>query len=96
MQPTRRIENAVAMSGKGKGMFESFDDALINSGETTVFTRKGTGPPLLLLHSFPKTHLMWHAIAPGLADTFTVICVGLARLRGERDASFDARSCTVR
>jgi hypothetical protein len=32
-------------------MFESFEEALINVGETTVFTRrKGNGPPLLLLH----------------------------------------------
>lgn len=75
-------------------MFESFEEALINVVETTIFTRrKGnsvgarddhsfgqrlrSGPPLLLLHGFPETHLMWHAIAPRLADTFTVICADL-------------------
>jgi haloacetate dehalogenase len=59
-------------------MFESFEEALINVGETTVFTRrKGNGRPLLLLHGFPETHLMWHAVAPRLADTFTVVCADL-------------------
>src|SRR3954468_3872027 len=38
---------------------------------------KGDGPPLLLLHGFPQTHLMWHAVAPGLAERFTVVAVDL-------------------
>jgi haloacetate dehalogenase len=47
-------------------------------GETTVFTRrKGNGPPLLLLHGFPETHLVWRAVAARLADSFTVICADL-------------------
>jgi haloacetate dehalogenase len=59
-------------------MFERFEEALIDIGETTVFMRrKGDGPPLLLLHGFPETHLMWRAIAPRLAHTFTVICADL-------------------
>jgi len=59
-------------------MFESFEEALINVGETTVFTRRrGSGPPVLMLHGFPETHLMWHAVAPRLADIFTVICADL-------------------
>jgi hypothetical protein len=70
VEPTRRIENET--HDGGRGMFESFEEALINVGETTVFTRsKGYGPPLLLLHGIPETHLMWHAIAPRLANTFT-------------------------
>ena len=28
----------------------------------------GSGPPLLLLHGYPQTHLMWHAVAPLLAE----------------------------
>src|SRR5262245_15008042 len=71
---TRGIENDT-MTGE-RGMFESFEEALINVA--TVFTRrKGNGPPLLLLHGFPETHLMWHAVAPRLADTFTVVCADL-------------------
>ncbi|MCF3990430.1 alpha/beta hydrolase, partial [Pseudomonas aeruginosa] len=29
---------------------------------------KGSGPPLLLLHGYPQTHLAWHRIAPRLAE----------------------------
>ena len=37
----------------------------------------GDGPPLLLVHGFPQTHLMWHAVAPRLAERFTVVAVDL-------------------
>ncbi|MEK9722611.1 MAG: alpha/beta fold hydrolase, partial [Rhodospirillaceae bacterium] len=37
----------------------------------------GSGPPLLLLHGNPQTHAMWHAVAPALAERFTVICPDL-------------------
>ena len=37
----------------------------------------GAGPPLLLLHGHPQTHLTWHRIAPDLARRFTVIATDL-------------------
>ena len=37
----------------------------------------GSGPPLLLLHGNPQTHAMWHAVAPTLAQTHTVVCPDL-------------------
>lgn len=37
----------------------------------------GSGPPLLLLHGNPQTHVMWHKVAPELARRFTVICPDL-------------------
>src|ERR1700710_2832643 len=37
----------------------------------------GSGPPLLLLHGNPQTHAMWHAVAPALAERFTVIAPDL-------------------
>ncbi|NUW36631.1 alpha/beta hydrolase [Nonomuraea sp. SMC257] len=37
----------------------------------------GEGPPLLLLHGFPQTHLAWRHVAPALADRFRVICPDL-------------------
>jgi haloacetate dehalogenase len=44
-----------------------------------IFARVGgSGPPLLLLHGYPQTHLMWHAAAPRLADRFTVVAADLA------------------
>ena len=37
----------------------------------------GDGPPLLLLHGYPQTHLMWHSVAPLLADRYTVVATDL-------------------
>ncbi len=37
----------------------------------------GSGPPLLVLHGYPETHLMWHAAAPLLARSFTVVAADL-------------------
>ena len=37
----------------------------------------GSGPPLLLLHGFPQTHLMWHSTAPLLAERYTVVAADL-------------------
>ena len=43
-----------------------------------IFARVGgAGPPLLLLHGFPQTSAMWHKIAPGLAQHFTVVAADL-------------------
>ncbi len=44
----------------------------------------GSGPPLLLLHGHPQTHVTWRKIAPALARHFTVIA---ADLRGYGDSS---------
>ena len=57
---------------------QDFRTAEIDTGETTIFTRSlGSGPPLLLLHGFPQTHLMWRDVAPELARDFTVVCADL-------------------
>lgn len=59
-------------------MFSGFATTLVDVGETTIFVRrKGNGRPLLLLHGFPQTHLMWHRVAPALAEEFTVVCADL-------------------
>lgn len=44
----------------------------------------GGGPPLLLLHGNPLTHLSWHRVAPRLARNFTVVATDL---RGYGDSS---------
>ncbi|HMR31680.1 MAG TPA: alpha/beta hydrolase [Geminicoccaceae bacterium] len=43
----------------------------------------GGGPPLLLLHGHPQTHVTWHKVAPRLARHFTVVA---ADLRGYGDS----------
>src|SRR5262245_59414278 len=59
-------------------MFEGFEQAVIETEEVMIFMRRsGRGPPLLLLHGFPQTHLMWRDVAPPLARHFTVICADL-------------------
>lgn len=37
----------------------------------------GTGSPVVLLHGFPQTHLMWRHVAADLAADHTVICPDL-------------------
>src|SRR3984885_1583592 len=37
----------------------------------------GSGHPIVLLHGFPQTHLMWRHVAADLAADFTVICPDL-------------------
>lgn len=57
---------------------DDFESAEIQTGETSIFVRwSGSGPPILLLHGFPQTHLMWSSVAPMLARNFTVVCADL-------------------
>ncbi len=66
-------------------MIPGFDDATADvNGQTIAYSKGGSGPPILLLHGFPQMRAMWHAIAPALAQNFTVIA---ADLRGYGDSS---------
>jgi haloacetate dehalogenase len=66
-------------------MFEGFKLSMIDTGEVVIRVRHGGhGPPLLLLHGHPQTHVMWHKIAPRLAQDFTVVA---ADLRGYGDSA---------
>ena len=47
------------------------------SGARIVVAHGGKGPPLLLLHGNPFTHLSWHKFAPRLAQEFTVVATDL-------------------
>jgi haloacetate dehalogenase len=66
-------------------MFEGFDLTMIETEAATIRVRHGgSGPPLLLLHGHPQTHMMWHAVAPRLGEEFTVVA---ADLTGYGDSS---------
>src|SRR5262245_38615549 len=58
--------------------FEASEPLEVQGDGATIFLRRfGVGPPILLLHGFPQTHLMWRLVAPVLAQRFTVICADL-------------------
>jgi haloacetate dehalogenase len=65
--------------------FPGFTTQKIKTSGATIHTlRGGSGPPLLLVHGYPQTHVEWHKIAPRLAEKFTVV---MTDLRGYGDSS---------
>jgi haloacetate dehalogenase len=54
------------------------------NGITINLRHGGSGPPLLLLHGFPQTHVIWHKVADELAKHFTLV---MPDLRGYGDSS---------
>ena len=64
-------------------MFENFQafTSSVNGVDIRGVTG-GHGPPLLLLHGYPQTHVMWHKVAPALAEHFTVVAADLCGYGG--------------
>jgi haloacetate dehalogenase len=59
-------------------VFDGFESADVDTGQARIHLRRGgSGPPLLLLHGYPQTHVMWHRVAPLLAQEFTVVACDL-------------------
>ena len=59
-------------------MFEGFTTTNIETGGARIHVRHGgSGPPLLLLHGNPATHVSWHRIANRLAEHYTVVATDL-------------------
>ncbi|GIG91361.1 alpha/beta fold hydrolase [Plantactinospora endophytica] len=59
-------------------MFDGFEEFDVPTSGTRIHgVRGGSGPPVLLLHGIPETHLMWHRVAPGLAEHYTVVATDL-------------------
>ena len=58
--------------------FQGFQLSQVALGEVSLRVRHGgAGPPLLLLHGYPQTHMMWGQVAGDLARDFTVIAPDL-------------------
>jgi haloacetate dehalogenase len=80
-------QSSPARRGAGSTLefFPGFETIRIEtSGAVINGVAGGSGPPLLLLHGYPQTHLEWHRIAPRLAEHFTVVATDL---RGYGDSS---------
>jgi haloacetate dehalogenase len=74
--------------------FDGFEGALHPAGEVELFARTGgnpAGPPVLLLHGYPQTHVMWQRVAQRLAADFALV---IPDLRGYGDSSKPAPAAT--
>lgn len=74
-----------APSGGTLRFFQGFTSARVRtSGAEINLVHAGSGPPVLLLHGAPQTHISWRLVAPELAKSHTVI---VPDLRGYGDSS---------
>jgi len=65
-------------------MFKNFKQDIIEvNGVNINYKIGGKGEPLLLLHGYPQSHVLWRKIAPLFAENYTVIC---SDLRGYGDS----------
>lgn len=65
--------------------FPNFENKKIQTTDAVInLVIGGSGPPLLLIHGYPQSHIMWHKVAPTLAKHFTVVATDL---RGYGDSS---------
>jgi haloacetate dehalogenase len=67
------VQLAQAQSDASSAVTSEIDVA----GNRIFYRRYGQGPPILMVHGFPRTSLMWRFLAPKLAGSHTVICVDL-------------------
>jgi haloacetate dehalogenase len=55
-------------------LFPGFESHWIDTSLGKIFARSGgKGPPLLLIHGYPESNVMWHHVAPRLAEKFTLV-----------------------
>lgn len=59
--------------------FDGFEEHQVSGadGVRINVAAGGEGSPIVLLHGFPQTHLMWRDVATELAATHTVLCPDL-------------------
>jgi haloacetate dehalogenase len=60
-------------------LYPGYASHWIETSAGKIFLRlsAGGGPPLLLLHGHPQSKVMWHRVAPALAERFTLVIADL-------------------
>lgn len=59
-------------------MFPDFEYMIVDTGEAMIRVRHGgSGPPVLLVHGHPRTHVTWDRVATCLARHYTIVCPDL-------------------
>jgi haloacetate dehalogenase len=59
-------------------LYPGFASHWIDTSAGKLFARSGgSGPPLLLLHGYAQSNVMWHKVAPALAQHFTLVIADL-------------------
>jgi haloacetate dehalogenase len=59
-------------------LFPGFASHWVDTAVGKIFARAGgEGPPLLLLHGYPQTSVMWHRVAPALGKHFSLVIADL-------------------
>jgi pimeloyl-ACP methyl ester carboxylesterase len=63
--------------------FSEFSHGKVTANGTLIHFRKGgSGEPVILIHGWPQHSLQWHAVAPALAETYSVIAPDLPGCSG--------------
>jgi haloacetate dehalogenase len=67
-------------------LFPGFETRWLETDAGRLFARVGgAGPPVVLVHGYPQTHVEWRLVAPRLAERHTVVALDL-RGYGRSDA----------
>ena len=65
-------------AGEASRFISGFKTFKVQTSGTTIHgVIGGQGPPLLLLHGAPQSHITWRMVAPDLAKTYTVVATDL-------------------
>jgi haloacetate dehalogenase len=80
----RSFEQRLTFVGKVSNVTGFVQRSIPTTGATINVLTGGQGPPLLLLHGYPQTHLEWRKVAPELARDFTLV---MPDLRGYGDSA---------
>ena len=81
----QQVSTSTARRGSKMDFFPGFKPLRIQtSGALINGVIGGSGPPVLLLHGWPQTHIEWHKVAPMLAKRFSIVATDL---RGYGDSS---------